>query len=377
MGHLVRQGVGREQGVVYPLPSASSSLHSFPEVLEGWVGLVEAAAVPEQTPVMRLAALQSVRASGLLTQLRPRNTSNDIIDWQGPFLVRVLFTISLLAQDDEDDVREAARAALAENTTIPTIPPAVAARSSPATPCLDLLAGRALAQLAARNPAAAREWTRAVVQFVVLRTQGLATTLEETITPPCLGLPQQIFRPEPDNVYEEQAVVCYWTMRSLLVALAKGGKEEEEGVGVGSSSSSLLKGGEGVEVEGLFALQKHAGLLARAYESSAWIGGLTNHPYVFSKIFAAALGGMLGAVLLTLPAGGGSDDDNAVLLKVLEERATDHPLMAWALRSLRVILMRMKSWGGGDSVQARARMVLETVDWEVVEKYAPFVRPSL
>jgi hypothetical protein len=100
---------------------------------------------------------------------------------------------------------------------------------------------------------------------------------------------------------------------------------------------------------------------------------LTNHPDVFSKLFAAVLGGILGAVLLTERGGGGRDDDNAVLLKVLEERGTDHPLMAWAFRNLRTILMKK----GGGSIQARAKMVLKTVDWEVVESYAPFVRPSL
>ncbi|GAB5035431.1 Hypothetical protein NocV09_02600720 [Nannochloropsis oceanica] len=390
MGHFVRQEMDREEGVVIPSPSTLSS-HSLPKVVEGWVGLLEAAAVPEQAPAMRMAALQSVRASNLMTQLQHTSTT---VPWQGPLLVRTLFIVSLLAQDDEDDVREAARAALADavcacdekQSTDPTLASATASRSSPATPCLDLIAGRALARLAAHNPAAGNAWTRAVVRLVALRIQGLATTLEDTIIPPCLGLPQQIFRPEPDNVYEEQAVVCYWAVRSLLVALAAEEEEEKEELRdnrsiywqegemeeLRSSSSPLKK----VEIEDLFPLHQYASLLAKAFESSAWIGGLTNHPDVFSKLFAA----FLGWVLRTVLQGEGKGDYTEKITTVLEVRGTDHPLMAWALRSVLVILMRMKSETGEEtsgSVGSRARTVLKTVNWAVVDDYAPFVRPSL
>ncbi|TFJ82302.1 hypothetical protein NSK_006421 [Nannochloropsis salina CCMP1776] len=378
MGHVVGQEVRRAQQYELGRNTAKISYDRALKNVEEWMCLIESAALPTQTSAMRQAALSSLRVSGL-------GVLPDGLDAPhfGPFLVRALFAVSMLAQDDEDAIREGARSVLEAAVAGKRLarPATQIGPTTSATPCLDPLIGYKLSQLARCSQGVAEEWGRAVVRMVILRIRGLEAVLRISVTPPHLGLSQQIFRPEPDNVFEEPALVSYWAVRTLIVSLAEieepssfyevGQGPEGQGVGKRGCSSGLPTGWfENAELAELDALWEHAGLVTEAFESSAWPGGLTYHPDVFAMLFVAALGQLLNTVLAPVS---GEKEDRRTLWKRLQEVGESHPLMAWALSSLQAV-------SGKDepkTVQARAKMVLDAVNWTVVDKYTPFARPGV
>lgn len=202
-----------------------------------------------------------------------------------------------------------------------------------------------------------------------------------------LGLTQQIFRPEPDNLYEEPAVVAYWAVRSLLVAMAAGP------VGDGWSSFSPSSGVAAAASCGelralLLPLLVDGGtdgarpsLLQRALEGSVWVGGLTNHPEVLPGLFVSLL-----AALLLLVLSEREEEDEKLIVRLVNaaqetNRGTEHVLIRWALDSLAAVLAA-SSGAGGDAGGVRtwwaaAAAAVAWVDWRVVDGYGPFVRPEL
>lgn len=200
-----------------------------------------------------------------------------------------------------------------------------------------------------------------------------------------LGLPEQIFRPEPDNVFEEPAVVAYWGCRSLLAALAAAPAERPGDAwwlgGDGNAASSRVV----AELRAVLATllvgadsSSSPSLLRRALEGSAWVGGLTNHPEVLPGLFAALLAALLLAVL-------NEDDGQQLGCQIVAEATAaaaarkgdddeeGHVLIRWALDGVNAVCAASM----GTDVATRARRAVACLDWSVVDGYGPFVRPAL
>lgn len=204
-----------------------------------------------------------------------------------------------------------------------------------------------------------------------------------------LGLPQRIFRPEPNNVYEEPAVVSYWACRSLLAAMAAAAAAPAEshqqdagwwveGSGVAAELQALLEPLVRVDVD---VDVGSSPLLRRALEGSAWVGGLTNHPEVLPRLFAA----LLAALLLVVLGSEGKEEGNVVVAQMVaaaaggleSEWAAPHMLIRWALQSLETAVAVAADGGVEMGLGLRARQVVGCINWSVVEGYGPFARPEL
>jgi hypothetical protein len=315
-----------------------------------WCALVDDATSYSRPASVRAGACRSISASRLLPLLLAGRAAEP---WQKECAVTAAFALIRASQDEEEEVRDLARAALCPDAGL-------------SGACV---VGRALASLVALagEGEGAGALMRGLVGMVAGAVGRLGGVLSLHASSDEEGMAGKIFETEPDNVYEEPAAIALWGLRHLLTLLTA----------PISDDSAVEQAARVLEESLLVALP----LLPEALSRSTWVGGLTYHPDALAPLFAA----LLSAVALTVLRGPGRNptagEGEGIPVRILDMMGVEgafpphHVLIEWAVGALGVVVALPEGGGPGErTARARAAVACCVIAW--LEDFAPFTIPA-
>jgi hypothetical protein len=342
-----------------------------------WSKLVASSSLPQQGPALRQASVNAIRASHVLLPPEGEATGITAADkGRGEAAVRVGFALLRLMQDDDEAIRSPARVDASAYVNAWRNVGNKEARAGTQADLAAPIAGDQLLCLLSDSDSRgvsggshASAFVGEGVRAVCEGAEGLGDALrsrhvsiaEEDASP----LVSKIFEPEPANLHAEPLAVGLLAFRHVLHRLA-------------ALDSKDLQGQEGEMESTLQALRivtgpLSQGLVSRALQESAWLGGPTYDPEVYARLFCTLLAGLLSRLL----------GEEAVVeeeaLTRLEQAAGGSPThgpIVWAARSLRQAHQALQSLASGATVGERACAVREVIEWEEVNQFGPFMAPQ-